>query len=45
MTGPDFAKVISDPQHLANTVLYVLAQPIELNIQEIVIRPPIDTKA
>ena len=44
MNSPDLAQVIGDPRHVANAVLYVLAQPVELNIQEIVIRPPVDTK-
>jgi hypothetical protein len=26
-------------------VRYILAQPIELNIEEVVIRPPVDSKA
>jgi len=45
VSGAGIAKVMSDPQHIANIILYLLAQPIDLNIQEIVIRPPIDTKA
>ena len=42
--GSDAAKLISDPQHIANVIRYVMAQPIDLNLQEIVIRPPVDTK-
>lgn len=38
------AKVLGDPQHIANVVRYVLEQPIDINFQEILIRPPIDTK-
>lgn len=38
------AKVIGDPQHIAKVIRYVLEQPIEINFQEILIRPPIDTK-
>jgi NADP-dependent 3-hydroxy acid dehydrogenase YdfG len=43
--GPDTEKVLSDPRHIANIVRYILEQPIELNIQEVVIRPQISTKA
>ena len=39
--GSNPEKMISDPQHIANVVRYVLEQPIDLNIQEIVIRPPV----
>lgn len=34
-------KLMGDPDHLARTVLYVLEQPIDINLQEIVIRPPV----
>jgi NADP-dependent 3-hydroxy acid dehydrogenase YdfG len=43
--GPGTERVLSDPQHIANMVRYVMEQPIELNIQEIVLRPPVSTKA
>lgn len=43
--GPDMIRALSDPQHIANMVRYVMEQPIELNIQEIVLRPPVSTKA
>ncbi|MEO0030444.1 MAG: hypothetical protein RIS94_202 [Pseudomonadota bacterium] len=43
--GAGTEKVVADPQHIANMVRYVLTQPIDINIQEIVIRPPISTKA
>lgn len=42
--GQSLSKVIGDPQHIANAIRYVLEQPIEINFQEILIRPPIDTK-
>jgi hypothetical protein len=42
---PGIERVVSDPQHLPNIVRYILEQPIELNIEEVVIRPPISTKA
>lgn len=38
-------RLISDPQHIANIVRYVLEQPIDINFQEILIRPPVSTKA
>lgn len=43
--GPGTERLISDPQHIANMVRYVLEQPIDINLQEIVIRPPVSTKA
>jgi NADP-dependent 3-hydroxy acid dehydrogenase YdfG len=43
--GPGSEKLLSDPQHIANMVRYVLEQPIEINIQEIVMRPPVSIKA
>jgi NADP-dependent 3-hydroxy acid dehydrogenase YdfG len=43
--GAGTERLVSDPQHIANMVSYVLAQPIDLNIQEVVIRPPVSTKA
>lgn len=30
----------SDPKHVANAVLYVVTQPIEINIADITVRPP-----
>lgn len=44
-TGSAVKRVVSDPQHIANMVRYILSQPIELNIEQVVIRPPISTKA
>lgn len=43
--GAGTEKLVSDPRHIANITRYVLEQPIEINLQEIVIRPPISTKA
>lgn len=43
--GPGAEKVLSDPQHIANIVRYVMEQPIEINFQEILIRPPVNTRA
>jgi NADP-dependent 3-hydroxy acid dehydrogenase YdfG len=43
--GPGSERFLADPQHIANMVRYILAQPIELNIEEVVIRPPVDSKA
>ncbi|WP_259696330.1 hypothetical protein [Pseudomonas brassicacearum] len=38
-------KIVGDPQHIANAVRYILEAPIEINIQEMLIRPPISAKA
>lgn len=40
----NFRKVMGDPQHIANMIAYVLQQPIEINFEEIVIRPAIHTQ-
>ena len=39
LEGPDAERILGDPQHVANIVRYVLEQPIDLNLEEIVIRP------
>lgn len=41
----EMEKIVGDPQHVANAVRYVLEQPIGINIQEIVVRPPVSIKA
>lgn len=41
-SGPDSKKIMADPQHVANVIEYILSQPIELNIEEITIRPAKD---
>lgn len=43
--GAGTERILSDPQHIADMVCYVMQAPIELNIQEIVMRPPVSTKA
>ena len=40
--GVDAQRILGDPQHVANMVRYVLEQPIDLNLEEIIIRPPIN---
>jgi NADP-dependent 3-hydroxy acid dehydrogenase YdfG len=37
--GPGTERVVADPIHLARMVRYILEQPIDLNIQEVVVRP------
>ncbi|MET0660539.1 MAG: SDR family oxidoreductase [Steroidobacteraceae bacterium] len=34
---------VGDPDHIARAVLYILEQPVSINIERIVIRPPVDT--
>ncbi|AMK16861.1 MULTISPECIES: SDR family oxidoreductase [Sphingobium] len=41
LSGPDAARLFGDPAKIAETVLFILEQPIELNFQEIVIRPAV----
>lgn len=41
LQGPDAQRVMGDPEHVAKMVEYVLEQPIELNLEEITIRPAI----
>ncbi len=43
--SPDIGKTVADPQHVANIVRYILEQPIDINLHEVFIRPPISTKA
>jgi NADP-dependent 3-hydroxy acid dehydrogenase YdfG len=45
LDGPVSNRFLADPQHIANMVRYILAQPIEINIEEVIIRPPVDIKA
>lgn len=42
-TGPDARKYLSDPIHIANMVNHILQLPIELNIEQLTIRPAINT--
>jgi NADP-dependent 3-hydroxy acid dehydrogenase YdfG len=35
-------RVVGDPEHVARAVLYILEQPISINIERLVIRPPVD---
>jgi NADP-dependent 3-hydroxy acid dehydrogenase YdfG len=39
--SPEARKVMGDPARVASVVKYVLEQPIELNLEEIVIRPAV----
>ena len=36
-----FDQVLSNPVHIANLVAYILDQPTEVNLSEVVIRPPV----
>jgi len=40
ISGPN-EKVIGDPIYIARAVEYVLSHPATINIEEIVIRPPV----
>lgn len=42
LTGPDVRKILGDPAHIAGTIRHVLELPIEINFEEITIRPAID---
>lgn len=44
-TSPEIRRIVGDPQHVANVVRYILEQPIDINLHEVFIRPPISTKA
>ena len=39
--GGDAQRFLADPQNVANVVRYVLEQPIDLNLEEITIRPAV----
>lgn len=41
LTGPDARKAMGDPGHIANAIQQLLALPIEINVEEITIRPAI----
>ena len=41
LQGEEGRKAFGDPMHIARAVLYVLQQPIELNLEQITIRPAI----
>lgn len=41
LTGPDAHKVMGDPEHIASLIDYLLRQPIEINLDEISIRPAV----
>jgi NAD(P)-dependent dehydrogenase (short-subunit alcohol dehydrogenase family) len=41
VTGPDMQKVMGDPEHIASVVEFVLSQPIEVNLEQIIIRPAV----
>lgn len=42
---PGMARIGGDPQYIANAVRCILEAPIEIDIQELVVRPPISTSA
>jgi len=39
--GPDAGKMMGDPEEVASLVSYILERPIELNLEEVTIRPAI----
>jgi NADP-dependent 3-hydroxy acid dehydrogenase YdfG len=39
--GADAQRILGNPQHVADMVRYVLEQPIDLNLEEITIRPAV----
>jgi len=39
--GEDAQRILGNPQHVADMVRYVLEQPIDLNLEEITIRPAV----
>ena len=39
--GEDAQRILGNPQHIADMVRYVLEQPIDLNLEEIIIRPAV----
>jgi NADP-dependent 3-hydroxy acid dehydrogenase YdfG len=41
--GKGAERLVADPVHVANVAAYILLQPIDLNIQEVLIRPPVAT--
>lgn len=41
LDGPNARRAMADPQHVANTVLWVLQQPVDVNVGEVIVRPPV----
>lgn len=39
--GPQASRIFSDPIHIGRLVRYILEQPIDINFEEITIRPPV----
>ena len=37
--GAEAQRILGDPQHVADVIRYLLEQPIDLNLEEITIRP------
>jgi NADP-dependent 3-hydroxy acid dehydrogenase YdfG len=37
-------RTVGDPDHLARAVVYILEQPIGINIERMVVRPPVDIR-
>jgi NADP-dependent 3-hydroxy acid dehydrogenase YdfG len=37
---PILAQLLGDPQDIADAVLYAVTQPIRVNVEQIVVRPP-----
>lgn len=43
-TGPGSERVLADPRHVADAIAYIVTRPSGVNIQEMLIRPPVDMK-
>ena len=41
LQGPDARRLMGDPDDVARMIEYILQQPIDLNLEEVVIRPAV----
>lgn len=43
ITGPDAQRVLGDPEYVAKAVEFVIDQPVDINFENLTIRPPVDS--
>jgi NADP-dependent 3-hydroxy acid dehydrogenase YdfG len=43
MSGPQQKRLLGDPDCIAKAIEFILDQPVDINIEQMTIRPPIDS--
>jgi NADP-dependent 3-hydroxy acid dehydrogenase YdfG len=43
MGGPLQHRLLGDPDYIAKAVEFILDQPVDINIEQMTVRPPIDS--